>query len=199
MDFTPLPNGVASHEPVPDLGGPEYDNQGFLGYDQRQGWNVLALRKGDLAASRQDWHEYAQRTTKLIPRHDFLACNYGGIQAVVGAFLQTWILFGILQEALGRPVLRHEVSHVVNSTESLQPDIKFVTLRRIFKEFVNKAEGLRTSLSRAHQLFRCLREAASVLSDLDRALSAGIPLMPRPVHQALAVLVEVLHEYTWFF
>ena len=60
MDFIPLPDGVAAHEPVPDLGGPEYDNQGFQDYDRRQGWNMAALREGDVIRARDDWSEYSQ-------------------------------------------------------------------------------------------------------------------------------------------
>lgn len=45
MDFLPLPDGFSEHELVPELPGVPYDNQGFRGYDIRQGWNVKLLRE----------------------------------------------------------------------------------------------------------------------------------------------------------
>jgi hypothetical protein len=60
MDFLPLPDGLSEHELVPELPGAPYDNQGFSGYDVRQGWNVKLLREGNIRGARSEWNEYSQ-------------------------------------------------------------------------------------------------------------------------------------------
>ena len=67
MDFIPLPRGVCEHQPIPDLGGPDYDNKGFIVYDVRQGWDTDRLRKGDIVGAHQDWNEYSQVVLKDVP------------------------------------------------------------------------------------------------------------------------------------
>ncbi|EXJ70412.1 uncharacterized protein A1O5_06480 [Cladophialophora psammophila CBS 110553] len=98
---------------------------------------------------------------------------------VIGAFVQTWILFGILQEALRRPVFRHEVSQTITTTS---PD--------------GKEDELKADVAWASHFARCLRDAAAILMDLDFLLEKlGVYIVPMPVHLALSVLVQSLNDY----
>jgi hypothetical protein len=184
MDFILLPDTVTSHEPVPDLGGPDFDNQGFLGYDQRQGWNVKAIRNGDILRARNDWDEYIPKLFKDIPPEEEPE-GESYIQVVVGHFIQTWLLFGILQEALRRPVFRHEVSVSATVTHKDSDgkviSRKSITVRHLFGEFVKKRDALKADSPWAAHLFRCLRETAWILMDLDRLWEPlGSTLCPCP-------------------
>lgn len=202
MDFILLPDNVDSHEIVPDLGGPDFDNEGFQGYDHRQGWNVKALREGDILKARNDWNEYSQTVLKDVAPADIPETGEGLINAVVGPFIQTWILFGIFQEALRRPVCRHEVSRTVSMTnpEGKMVSSKVITVRHLFQEFVNKQDELKADLPWATRLSRCLREAAWILLDLDRTWEIlGGYIVPLPVHLALSVLVQTLDHYCIIF
>lgn len=202
MDFIPLPDGVSSHEPVFDLGGPDYDNQGFLGFDRRQGWNVPALREGDILKARNDWNEYSQIVLKDVSPEDILDTGEGLINAVVGPFIQTWILFGILHEALKRPIDRNEVSKAVTTTDINGRTIstKQIFMQHLFTEFSSKQDDLKADLPWARHLSHCLREAAWVLSDLDRNWETlGGYVVPEAVHLALSVLVQTLDQYSIIF
>src|SRR3979490_2866886 len=108
MDFLPLPDGLTSHELVPDLGGPDYDNAGFKGYPTRQGWQIDKLRKGDIIGASIEWVEYSQSCMKDVPANQLPESGEELIMAVTGAFTRTWIFCGLFHEALGRPVLRSE-------------------------------------------------------------------------------------------
>ena len=149
MEFIPLPDNAIAHQVIPDLGGPEFDHQGFHGYDQRQGWNVGALRKGNIRAACTNWLPYAES----IYRSDRPPGPPVSISKVVGtvasAFVQTWILFGILQEALRRPVFRHEVSRKVTSVDSEGRTVSthHINVRRVFAEFLKKEKNWRRTLS----------------------------------------------------
>jgi hypothetical protein len=201
MDFIFTPDNASMHMPVSDLGGPEYDNQGFLGYDQRQGWNIAALRNGDVAGACDRFFEFAATVIGDIPLED-VPTDEEFVRVVVGAFIQTWILFGILQEALRRPVFRHEVSQTVTTTgpDGKVSSSKQITLRNAFKEFLAKEDELRADAVWATHLTRCLRDAAAILVDLDFLFQkVGGFVVPMPVHLALSVLVQSLNYYRVVF
>lgn len=205
MDFIILPENVTSHESVPDLGGPEYDNQGFQGYALRQGWSITAIREGDIIRARDDWNDYSQIVFKDVSPEDIPETGEGLINALVGPFIQTWILLGIFNEALRRPVFRHEVSRTEPTATVTAPDGKVTSANRIavqhlFEEFCSKQDELKEDLAWATHLSNCLREAAWVLHDLDRAWETlGRYIVPVSVHLALSVLIQTLDHYSILF
>ena len=202
MDFIILPENVTSHEPVPDLGGPEYDNQGFQGYALRQGWSITAIREGDLISAREDWNEYSQIVLKDVSPEDIPETGEGLINALVGPFIQTWILFGIFNEALRRPVFRHEFSRnePITAQDGTVTSTNRIAVQNLFEEFCSKQDELKEDIAWATHLSHCLREAAWVLNDLDRAWETlGGYIVPVSVHLALSVLVETLDHYSIIF
>lgn len=205
MDFVVLPDHVRSHELVLDLGGPEFDMQGFQGYALRQGWDVTALREGNVSDARDDWNEYSQIVFKDVSPEDIPESAEGLINAIVGPFIQTWILFGILSEALRRPVFRHEVSRNNSTASTTTPTGKatstnYITVQHLFGEFCDKQGELKEDLAWATHLSHCLREAAWILNDLDRAWEVlGGYILPVSVHLALSLLVQTLDNYSILF
>ena len=202
MDFIILPENVTSHEPVPDLGGPEYDNQGFQGYALRQGWSITAIREGNLISAREDWNEYSQIVLKDVSPEDIPETGEGLINALVGPFIQTWILFGIFNEALRRPVFRHEFSRnePITAQDGTVTSTNRIAVQNLFEEFCSKQDELKEDIAWATHLSHCLREAAWVLNDLDRAWETlGGYIVPLSVHLALSVLVETLDHYNIIF
>ena len=112
MDFIPLPDGVSSHEPVPELRGFDYDNKGFIGYDQREGWNVQALRQGWPGKGQADWFKYGYRMYSKGDPENLVKTmeQVSKLQAFAASFVQTWILYGLFQEALKRKIQRCEIA-----------------------------------------------------------------------------------------
>ncbi|OQV07874.1 hypothetical protein CLAIMM_12233 [Cladophialophora immunda] len=202
MDFIPLPDNAIAHEVIPDLGGPEFDHQGFHGYDQRQGWNVAALRKGSLRAACTNWLPWADSIySSERPPGPPVSINKL-VGTVAGAFVQTWILLGILQEALKRPVFRHEVSRCVTEVDSEGRTMSthHITVRNVFAEFMKKGKELESDSVWANRLYHSLREAAELLRDLellhDRFASA---IAPVHVHFALLALVRAFDQHRMNF
>ncbi|OQV00995.1 hypothetical protein CLAIMM_06419 [Cladophialophora immunda] len=200
MDFLPLPDGVESHLPVPDLGGPDFDNQGFLGYDERQGWDVDALLRGRIAPARKDWESYYASTSLQGRRLAGISSTREKILACVGSFLQTWIFFGIWQEALSRTVSRQETSVEAPGANTAEnhtggPD-RYLTAGGLFREFMRRRDELNKDSIWASRLDRCLQEAKWILQKLDRVSDkAAMQFMPLPVCLALSILVETLDRY----
>ncbi|OAP65461.1 hypothetical protein AYL99_01433 [Fonsecaea erecta] len=180
MDFLPLPDGIESHLPVPNFGGPDFDNDGFLGYDELQGPLCFSLT-GD--------SRFAGMPTT---REKILAC--------VGSFLRTWIFFGIWQEALNGTVSRQEATvegpnasaaenHTCNSG-------RYLTARGLFREFVARRYELNGNSDWENKLERCLQEAKWILQKLDRTSDkAAMQFVPLSVCLALSTLVETLDRY----
>ena len=80
MDHLPLPHNPASPPlKVPFVCTEEYDRGPFLTYPQRQGWQILH------------------------PKHRILLLHDGAepCRSEKAAFIQTWIYFGLLNEAVG--------------------------------------------------------------------------------------------------
>jgi hypothetical protein len=199
MDFIPLPYGINSHQHIPDLGGPDYDYEGFLGYDLRQGWNLDQLRKGDVVGARLDWNEYSQLVLKDYAPETLPETGEGLINAVVAPFIQTWLFFGLFHEVLGRPVTREECSiPAVVATEQVslvRP--RSLSAAKLFTEFLSRKPQVKNDSAWAARVSRCLREAAWVLSDLDQVgCKLGGFIVPGDVHMALAVLVRALDDYS---
>lgn len=199
MDFIPLPYGVHSHQPIPDLGGPDYDYEGFLGYDLRQGWNLDRLRKGDIVGARGDWNEYSQLVLKDYAPETLPETGEELINAVVAPFIQTWLFFGLFHEVLGRQVAREECS--VPAVDGIEQDgsvrRRSLSAAKLFTEFLSRKSQVKNNSAWAARVSRCLREAAWVLSDLDqvgRKLEGFI--VPGDVHMALAALVRALDDYS---
>lgn len=211
MDFLPLPENVASHVPVPDLGGPGYDHSGFIGFDQRQGWNVNALRQGRLNAARKDWKAYERLWSNTVLPIDNPHQDESHIRTVMSriasakkqrrrlmlaaAFIQTWILYGILQEVLKRPVLRHEISSNTTKEAALKmAPGRYLTLRFVFSEFLAKRRSWKEDPAASAQSVACLREAAMVLSNFVhlRIFPTQSRLL-QSVFFALAALVEEIY------
>lgn len=199
MDIVVLPDNISSHELVPDLGGPDFDNQGFRGYDRRRGWNSVALRRGELSKAREDWSEYGQIELRDNTLGADPATREWLIASVFGPFIQTWIIFGILQEALRRPVWRSEVSRI--KTTVINPGgtsaaTKVLVVRHLFDEFIGNIPAIRADQGWASNLAEALREAAFTLGAIDRAWqSLGDHIVPLPAYLGLTVLVQSLIYY----
>ncbi|KIW90537.1 uncharacterized protein Z519_09184 [Cladophialophora bantiana CBS 173.52] len=184
MDCILIPDNVLMHMLVPDLGGPEYDNQGFQGYDERQGWNIAPLRNGDFAEACDRFFEFAFTVTGDISPDD-LPENEAFVSMVVGAFIQT----GILSESYRKP----------QGPDGQVTSIKQITLQTVSKEFLGKEDERKADAAWASQFTRCLQDAAAILMDLDFLLKFGGYIVPMPVHLALSVLVQSLNYYRVIF
>ncbi|KIW89450.1 uncharacterized protein Z519_09606 [Cladophialophora bantiana CBS 173.52] len=200
MDILPLPDGVESHWLVPDLGGPDFDNQGFLGYDERQGWNVDALFRGKITAARKDWENYYTSVSQEDGRFVRMSSTQEVILLCAGSFLQTWIFYGIWQEALSRPVSRQEGSvegpGANAARHNLSASNRYVTAGALFREFMARRDELNNNLKWADQFDRCLQEAKWILQKLDRnSDKATMQFLPLSVCLALSTLVETLDRY----
>lgn len=132
MDFIPLPDNVTSHVSVPALVGPAYDNCGFTGYDVRQGWNFRNLRLGRLAIARNDWDRY--ESVQSCYAQPALLEQYDTRILLAAAFIQTWTLYGIFHELLGRSIKREELL-----SPCIEGDLpKTISTRRAFGEFLSQ-------------------------------------------------------------
>ncbi|KAJ9606974.1 hypothetical protein H2200_008985 [Cladophialophora chaetospira] len=192
MDFLPLPEGVESHWPVPDLGGPDFDNKGFEGFDERQGWNLAALLKGDVKGSRKDWPEVASALLKE-GRITTTSTEDEVNLATVGAFFQTWFFFGTWQEVLARPILRSEGSVESGTLLGHSRNTMHLTASNLYKEFLRRQRELQQDLKRATQIVLHSRRAQSILQDLDRACDEhSLEFFPMTVHLALCALLQDL-------
>ncbi|OAP60414.1 hypothetical protein AYL99_05416 [Fonsecaea erecta] len=202
MDFIPLPDNAIAHQEIPDLGGPEFDHQGFHGYDQRQGWNVTALRNGNIRAACTNWLPWANSVYRAARTPGPPASINKVVGTVAAAFVQTWILLGILQEALRRPVFRHEISRTVTSVDSEGETVStyHITVRRVFAEFLNKGHELEADPAWADRLYHSLREAAEILRDLELLHEPfASTIGPVHVHLALSALVRALDQHRMIF
>ena len=204
MDFILLPDNVLSHEVVPDLGGFEWDNQGFQGYPQRQGWDLGRLRNGDIRKARNDWGDYVCSLWIHIPPleipQDHPAYGLALLRAAVGAFFQTWVLFGLLQAALRRPVYRHEVSRIIASTNTGGEDLssRSITVQHLFAEFQKEGEDLNRDPAWTEHLLECLSKAIGILWDLGSLRDElGAYFLPVRVHLGLSVLVGTLQHHVY--
>lgn len=193
MDFVLLPDNVAAHDSIPDLGGIDYDNKGFQGYPERQGWHLKAIRSGDVASACDKWGDWAVSVLGSLASDDEYTVEE--IKRVVGAFAQRWIIFGILQVALRRPVLKGELVKTCTTTASdgTVSSVDCITLQRVFTEFLGKETQIKQDLAWAMDLYQCLREAAGVLADVGlRGAKLGVYLMPSSIHFALSVFVDTI-------
>ena len=195
MDFLPLPNDNCNHELVPDLGGPDYDNGGFKGYDTRQGWQIDKLRKGDVINAREEWNYYSQVCLKDVPEDQLPESGEDLIKAVIGPFIQTWLFFGLFHEALNRPILRSECSLARFDHDGSQK--KYLTAQKLFTEFALRKDLIKSDAVWCKRFSSYLREAAWILEDLDTlSLALGGFIIPGIVHLALGTLVNTLDDYS---
>jgi hypothetical protein len=195
MDLLTLPVSLTSHDLVPDLGGPEYDNAGFKGYPTRQGWQIDKLRKGDITGARLEWDEYSQICMKDIPADQFPESSEDLIMAVTGPFIQTWIFFGLFHEALGRSVLRSEC--LVTRVDQDGSTKKYLSARLLFAEFARRKDQIKDDVVWCENFSSCLRDAAWVLNDLDTlSVTLGGYIIPGVLHLALGILVNTLDNYS---
>lgn len=141
MDFLPLPDGLSEHELVPELPGAPYDNQGFSGYDVRQGWNVKLLREGNIRGARSEWNEYSQAS---LAEHGDDVHEFSGeqlVQFLVAPFIQNWVIYGLFQEALGRHISRDDATFTcINERGEMR---RYLTLKRLVE---NSQQGKKSLL-----------------------------------------------------
>ena len=206
MDFLPLPEGVPAHEEVPFLGGPYYDNSGFAGYDRRQGWNVKALREGNIDAARDDWDAYEQTWLSTLVDPDTTEVLKNGLKAFAAslnpnrrkrrryafaaAFIQTWTLFGLFHQLLKRPVPRWELTYSKSSTDS-DGKSKYVTVRRLYGEFFQTRDQWLQDPAAALEILPSLHEAALVISNVVHSSAyQKFSTIPVSVYLVLAALIE---------
>jgi hypothetical protein len=194
MDFLPLPDGLSEHELVPELPGVPYDNQGFSGYDIRQGWNVKLLREGNIRGARSEWNEYSQAS---LAEHGDDVSEFSGeqlVQFLVAPFIQNWIIYGLFHGALGRHISRDDATFTrINERGEMR---RYLTLKGLFGEFSARKEELAND-AKWHQEFPALLEEASwILADLD-ALHDGLgaPVIPGPTAVTLSALVRTMNDH----
>lgn len=196
MDFLPLPNGLGSScSLVPDLGGPDYDNEGFKGYPTRQGWKIDKLRRGDIIGARDEWNEYSQICMKGIPPDQLPKSGEELIMGVIAPFIQTWIFFGLFHEALGRRISRSECLAAQEDRDASKRG--YLSARRLFAEFARRKDQVKDDAAWCENFSSCLRDAAWVLNDLDELSKVlGGYVIPGIVHLALSMLVNTLDDYS---
>jgi hypothetical protein len=200
MDFLPLPDDLSEHALVPELPGVPYDNQGFSGYDVRQGWNLKLLREGNIRGARSEWNEYSQASLAEYGDdvHEFSGEQL--VQFLVAPFIQNWIIYGLFHEALGHHISRDEATFT--RTNERGETRRYLTLKSLFGELSARKEELAHD-AKWHQEFPAfLDEATWILGDLD-ALHDGLgaPVIPGPTAVTLSALVRTLHDYAiiWFY
>ncbi|KAF2153563.1 hypothetical protein K461DRAFT_278363 [Myriangium duriaei CBS 260.36] len=107
MDFLTPPHG-AQHIAIPDLGGPEYDDGPFEGYDRRHGWSFEKLRNG------------FRLTAYLHNDHlDDDGPSTKQLREQAAQLLQTWLVFGLLGKFFRIPVRRQELQSKLTDPPTL--------------------------------------------------------------------------------
>lgn len=195
-----MPEGLSEHELVPELPGAPYDNQGFSGYDVRQGWNVQLLREGNIRGARTEWNEYSQAS---LTEHGDDVHGFDGeqlVQFLVAPFIQNWIIYGLSQSALGHHISRDDTTFTrINERGEMR---RYLTLKRLFGEFSARKEELAQD-AQWHQEFPALLEEASwILADLDALHDElGAPVIPGPTAVVLSALLRTMqdHAIIWCF
>lgn len=117
MDYLSLPTG-ASHLLVYDLGGEAFGEESLVGYDARHGWNIDSVLAGDISEGRDDWESYSQiamAQTRAECKPSMREVETCKEFFLFFQFLQTWLFFGLLREALDRPILRKDYSTLITS------------------------------------------------------------------------------------
>ena len=199
MDHLPLPNSTDQHFQVPFLEGIPYDNQGFLGYDTRQGWNIENLRHGNIRGARSEWNAYSEA---VLGNHPDVASISNGnlVELLVGPFVQNWIFYGLFNTVLERTISPEE-GYVEENGSGGSSTSKYLTTKPLFRELVLRKDDLATHDTWIEIRSGCLQHASSILQDLD-ALSdeLGGFVIPGPTNLALSSLVEVMGEHLlmWF-
>jgi hypothetical protein len=198
MDFLPLPDGLSEHPLVPELSGVPYDNQGFRGYDVRQGWNVKLLREGNIRGARSDWNEYSQASLAEYGDDVHELSGEQLVQFLVAPFIQNWIIYGLFHEALSRHISRDEATFTrVNERGEIR---RYLTLKSLFGEFSARKKELAHD-AKWHQEFPAfLEEVTWILGDLDALHDElGAPVIPGPTAVTLSALVRTLldHAIIW--
>lgn len=206
MDYIELPDNSHPHALVPDLGGPEFDNKGFQGYDKRQGWDYDWLQKHSIQRARKDWTGYLDTMEKMDYTPNGIVMSPGPdtppghrlVRTLVAQFCQTWILFGVLQEALNRPVFRHEVITIDTTTDG--KEFRVLTLKRLFDEFEEKRDRIRSDSSWATRLSYSLTTAAAILSDMQNSWTHfWDKIFHLPVFLSLSIFTQTLNSYAHIF
>ncbi|OAP60415.1 hypothetical protein AYL99_05417 [Fonsecaea erecta] len=199
MDHLPLPDNVDDHLIVPYLEGIPYDNQGFLGYDIRAGWDVQRLRQGKILDARQDWDDYHRVALGSHADARYLA-DGNPFETMIGSFIQNWFIYGIFQVVLKRPIHREEA--VLERSDLNGVHFKCLTTKALFQEFTSRAHELAATYKDwMATVSDCLKRCAWILEDLDTWIDdMDEILVPGPTYLALASLVQTMDEYNalWF-
>ena len=194
MDFLTIPDRLRSQALVPDLGGPDFDNCGFLHYPQRRGWRIERLLSGDIVSSREEWNEYSQIVLRDTPSDQMPETGEDLIKAVIGPFIQTWLFFGLFSEVLNRPVIRAECSIIRKSEDN--SETRYLSARCLFREFLQRKESIAKDVRWCTRVSACLRKAAWALNHLDEMSDVlGGHIVPGFVQLGLAVVVNTLNDH----
>ncbi|CAF9921558.1 MAG: hypothetical protein GOMPHAMPRED_002320 [Gomphillus americanus] len=197
MDFLQLPDGVDEHEPVFEIPGIPFDNQGFEGFDIRQGWDLERLRQGDFRRARTEWNDYSQQSLAEANRPASLMTGTELLQNLVGAFLQNWIVYGLFQQALARPVQRAEATRLQKGIDgSSSFSRRTFHLQDLFAEFMSRGQQLASDEQWYASFEKAINLASWVLEDVDLLFDS---LQGYVVPPATALLLcSLLHTFHCF-
>lgn len=120
------------------------------------------------------------------------------LRSIIGGFVQTWIIFGILNVALRRPVLREEIS--ISATEideatGSEVTIRSISLRKVFTDCALEFDQkLQEEPEWSAHLIKCLRCAMVFLEKFEESIPAPIHyyIIPREVEVSLVCFLNTL-------
>ena len=160
MDYLSIPQDAA-HMLVPDLGGPDFGDEDFKDYDARHGWNFQHIQSGNLLDARTDWDTYQRGAVPLDELPE-------GVQIhshLLAQFLQTWLFFGLLSQALGRRVFRKHYSKPAENA----PYKHCITAKSFPGDFKKQVEANKANTAWVRRLELALFEAANILNAINYA------------------------------
>lgn len=172
-----LPTVSTPYQPVsiPYLGGDEYDGLDFAGYPTRQHWQIEYLLQGDV-------HKGNLQRDDLQPRTLVEAAQ----------FLQTWLYFGMLHEALillgdDRPHLR---DFVRVGDDSQQEYITTWLLPELLRNLQQQIKQ-RQDVTEYYERFRsCMNISCGVWRDLMETSTKSIG--PRLLGDDILLSIQIL-------
>lgn len=210
MDYLLLPDG-ATHMSIPDLGGSDFtDEEGVKGYDVRQGWKLNHILSGDFSKARDNWDiithlpspsasaDWDDIPTSSVHESEALQTAY---RFQIAKFLQTWLFFGLLRDALGRTIYRKDYSRLKILDDGSSKS--YVTAKTLMSDLETRFHTAKEDQTWIIHLQTALREAHLVLELLSNEacfrlqLSGNILWSIRCLYQTIDMLGS--SELKWAF
>lgn len=162
-----------------------------------EGWDLGLLKDLNFQTAWEGWDSMSE-AQPLSPdqREALVAVSKRMLQSVIGSFLQTWLLLGILNVALRRPVLHAEIVTVREATSNFGEGThtRVITLRKVFLDCATTfRDGLEADDKWSADLLQALKVGISFLDDLHKnSVLERYTTLPRAVELNLLVFLNTL-------